>query len=213
MKNLEYWDEIEGLGTFQLEMELVVSTEPVLFVCQKDEERYLFMTYDSYEGIFVFCKIATCNLIKMLRNELTMENAFRLGECIYQTYVDEKGNMQYERYETCSFDGDKLPRKGAYYRIHSEYIQNYIRELYLENVTYVPYDCRMTIAVVDWKFEFSTKVKVILGETERYNCFIDEVGKNMEICENYEVVILQSMENNISMDSTNEKKSNINWAA
>lgn len=173
MSNLEYWDDIEGLGTFQLEMELVVSTEPVLFVCKKDEERYLFMTYNSYEGVFVFCKINTDNLIRMLKNEITMDKAFRSAEFICQTYVDEKGIMHFKQYEAKSFDGSMLPRQGAYYRISSKYIQDYVSELIRENDECLPYEYGRNIPVNNGKFVCTIKTRTALAEWEGYNSLAD----------------------------------------
>ena len=154
MSRLEYWDEIKGFGTFQLEMELVVSTEPVLFVCIKDEDRYLFMTYDSYDGAYVFCKISTEDLLRMLQNEITMENAFRMADCIYQTYVDEDNSMNYFCYESASFDGSKLPKVGAYYRINSNYIKKYINELEQESLNYLEYDYSINNSTFQLKLLF-----------------------------------------------------------
>ena len=50
----EYWDEIRGIGKLYVEEELVVGIESVLFVCIDDKNnRYLVMTYDSYNGIYI----------------------------------------------------------------------------------------------------------------------------------------------------------------
>ena len=60
MKKLNFWNEISGIGKLYIEKELVVGVELVLFVCTVDEntdQRYLIMTYDSYEGIYVMRKI------------------------------------------------------------------------------------------------------------------------------------------------------------
>lgn len=99
MKKLNFWNEISGIGKLYIEKELVVGVEPVLFVCTVDEntdQRYLIMTYDSYEGIYVMRKIDKDALLDMLENRCTMEEKFRLGKEIYKTYFDD--NMSGERY-------------------------------------------------------------------------------------------------------------------
>ena len=125
----EYWDEIEGIGKMYMENELVVGVETVLFVCINDEGRWLFMTYDSAEGDYVFCKIEENTLVQMLRNEITMEEAYRKARFIGETFIDEEGKMRFYRYKANVFDGEKLPNKGAYYDIKSEYVDQYICEL------------------------------------------------------------------------------------
>ena len=51
----EYWDEIRGIGKLYVEEDLVVGIESVLFVCIDDKNnRYLVMTYDSYNGIYIY---------------------------------------------------------------------------------------------------------------------------------------------------------------
>lgn len=125
----EYWDEIEGIGKMYMENELVVGVETVLFVCINDEGRWLFMTYDSAEGDYVFCKIEENTLVQMLNNEITMEEAYRKSGYIGETFIDEEGKMRFDKYEAGSFCGERLPNKGAYYDIKSEYISQYIREL------------------------------------------------------------------------------------
>ena len=215
MDNLEYWDEIEGLGTFYLEMELVVSTEPVLFVCKQGKARYLFMTFNSYDGIFVFCKISTDDLLKMLTNEITMEKAFRSARCIYQTYVDENGLMHYDQYEANLFDGNRLPKVGAYYRIHSEYIQKYISQLKQDNNDYLQYAYSLKTDVDDkWTFEYSIEIKADFMVPERYNCLIDisEMGAKNILLEKYED-FTQVLEDYEYLDLDTVKEISNGWVA
>ncbi|MDE6846218.1 MAG: hypothetical protein K2J99_10705, partial [Lachnospiraceae bacterium] len=82
-----------------LENELVVGVETVLFVCINDEGRWLFMTYDSGEGDYVFCKIEESTLLQMLNNEITMEEAYRKSGYIGETFIDEEDRMRFNRYE------------------------------------------------------------------------------------------------------------------
>lgn len=77
------------------------------------------MARDSYAGIYVFCKIKDDTLARMLKKEITMEEVFRSEEFIYQTYIaPETGVMHYKQYDAKLFDGSKLLRKGAYYKVN-----------------------------------------------------------------------------------------------
>lgn len=126
----QYWDEIDGIGKLYLEEELVVGIEPVLVVCVDEvKNRYLIMTYDSYEGIYVYRKIEKIELLDMLENRVTMEETFRRGDKVYMTSMGEDGMLKSEGYPVADFDGGKLPDVGEYYEINSSYIQKYIKAL------------------------------------------------------------------------------------
>ena len=120
-----------GIGKLYVEEELVVGIEPVLFVCIDDKNnRYLVMTYDSYNGIYIYRKIESDELLDMLENRNTMERTFRLGKRIYKTFIEENSNiLGVEEYDSQTFSGSMLPDVGEYYEIHSEYIQKYIEKL------------------------------------------------------------------------------------
>lgn len=148
MKELYFWDEINGIGKLYAEIELIVGLEPVLFVCvlgEDKKEKYLIMTYDSYEGVFIMRKIEDDELLDMLQNKVTMEQTFRNGGDIFKTYIDDAGIMQCERHIACDFDGNLLPKKGEYFELHSRHILSYIEELkkihYNINLVYEDYPC------------------------------------------------------------------------
>ncbi len=131
MKELEYWEEIQDIGVLNMEMELVVGVEPVLFVCSLEgnpERKYLVMTYNSLKGKYVIREINNKEILLMLDNEITMEQTFRNGTEIILTYLED-GLLKMQSYRSCDFDEAMLPKKGAYYNIHSRYILNYKKEL------------------------------------------------------------------------------------
>lgn len=163
----EYWDEIEGIGKMYMENELVVGVETVFFVCINDEGRWLFMTYDSAEGDYVFCKIRENTLVQMLNNEITMEEAYRKAKYIGETFIDEEGKMRFNRYETGSFSGERLPDKGAYYDIKSEYINQYICELQRY--------CESRYEVIDYSYGENSLGDISLNIT---SAVLDEVVMN-----------------------------------
>lgn len=156
MKELEFWDEIEGIGELNMEMELVVAEEPVLFVCsleQNPEKKYLIMAYNSFKGKYVIREIDNQELLMMLENQVTMEQTFRNGKEIIMTHL-EGGILQSEKYNSEKFSTEMLPKKGAYYNIHSQYILEYIETL-KEN-----------------KYRINLKV----GHIQYFECDIENVG-------------------------------------
>lgn len=131
MKELEFWNEIEGIGTLNIEMELLVGLEPVLFVCVLEDNsntKYLVMTYNSAKTIYVMRKIDDEELLLMLDKKVSMEETFRNGNEILKTYMGGE-DIFVERHNSLEFDGNMLPRKGATYNIHSQYILDYKEEL------------------------------------------------------------------------------------
>jgi len=135
---LEYWDEIQGIGVLNMEMELVVGVEPVLFVCSlksNPKKKYLIMTYNSMKGKYVIREIGNEEVLLMLDNEITMEQTFRNGTYIYLTYLEE-GLLKFEKHKSSDFDGTMLPKKGAYYNIRSKYILDYKKELKTKTFTF-----------------------------------------------------------------------------
>lgn len=133
MKELEIWDEIKGIGTLNMEMELVVANEPVLFVCSladKPKEKYLVMTYNSFDGKYVIRKISNQELVRMLENEVTMEQTFRNADEILLTHWEEADYiLEAESCNPDEFSEKMLPKKGTYYNIHSKYILDYMETL------------------------------------------------------------------------------------
>lgn len=127
-----YWDEIKGIGKLYTDIELVVGFEPVLFVCTVENDtnnKYLMMTYDSCNGIYVIRKIDNKELLDMLENKVTMEETFRNGTSIIKTYIDDSDDMLYEIFESTEFDANLLPRKGEFLDLKSRHILSYIEKL------------------------------------------------------------------------------------
>ena len=142
----ELWTYIKGIGDIYIEEELIVGFEPVLFVCKdKRDNRYLFETYDSAEGVFIFIKISNAELLNLLYNRNTMEDVFRRAAEIYVTDVLDDG-LDYTAHSSTQFDGAKLPKKGEYFELQSKYICEYIRKIEMEQIQlYVPYQINETI--------------------------------------------------------------------
>lgn len=137
MREEYFWNEIKGIGKLYTDIELVVGFEPVLFVCTVENDannKYLMMTYDSCNGIYVIRKIDNKELLDMLENRVTMEETFRNGESIIKTYISDTDDMLYETFKSTEFDANLLPRKGEFLDLDSRHILSYIKKLKREDV-------------------------------------------------------------------------------
>lgn len=131
-KLLEKWDFVEGIGELWTEIVLVFGNEPVLFVCKNAlNQRYLVMTYSEMECIYVITRISTENLFKMIRNLITMKDAFISGKTIYVTSWDGE-KLLTEKYKSASFSQEMLPKDGANYDLSNKEIDEYCKILYSE---------------------------------------------------------------------------------
>lgn len=138
-----YWDEIQGIGKLYVDIELVVGLEPVLFVCTVEgdvNKKYLVMTYDSCNGIYILRKIDNKELLDMLENRVTMERTFRNSASIFKTYIDESDNLRFKIFEGLTFDEKFLPRKNEFFELKSRHILKYIEKIKREekNMQYKP---------------------------------------------------------------------------
>ncbi len=179
MREAEYWDDINGIGRLEIEIDLVIADESLLFVCHEEAchaNKYLFMTYDSFEGIYVFRKISDDELLDMLENRVTMEQTFRNGEYIGQTYVQGE-ILCYDRYEPEKFDGARLPDQGEYYELQTAYILRYINVLKEKQkcffVEYVPqkenyYDCYEREIVSSYDVQMECMDSGVIYDPQKY---------------------------------------------
>lgn len=170
MEDLFFWNDVVGVGNLYTEKELVVGVEPVLFVCTVDgneKKRYLVMTYDSYEGIYVMIKIDNKQLLDMLENRVTMEETFRKGTEIIKTYIDDEGNMRTECFQPGDFDGDLLPRKNEYFELKSRHIISYIEKL--KKISYQI----STLCVVSFEENQMECCQIVSEDSGTWN-FLDE---------------------------------------
>ena len=124
---MDFWNKIEEIGILNMEIELLVGLEPVLFVCILEDNpniKYLVMTYNSAKTTYVMRRINNEELLLMLDNKITMEEAFRNGNEILKTYTLGE-DIYVEKYDPSEFDENMLPKKGVTYNINSQYILNY----------------------------------------------------------------------------------------
>lgn len=133
---MEKWENLEGIGLLSVEIELVVANEPLLFVCMDENknDRYLVMTYDSFEDEYVLAKTTPSVLIQMLNNQITMEQAFRCAPAIYATVGRKNSQLLCRKYESGRFSPEKLPEAGAFFNIHSDYILHYLHRLQTDQI-------------------------------------------------------------------------------
>ncbi len=165
----DVWGYIDGIGNIYVEEELVVGTETILFTCEDDiHNKYLFMTYDSYEGEYVFIKLEKNVLINMLEKRIPIEKVYRDAGTIYMTHGENYMNLEKEEYEAKEFPPQKLPEKNVYYTITSEYIKAYIDKLktgICSDTTYEPLNSHVGREIV--VNDINYKVEELQKE---YNC-------------------------------------------
>lgn len=127
---MEEWYKFEKIGSLWKEIDLVVGNEPILFICiNRHGERFLTMTYDSLDMVYVISPITVKTLVDMLTNKITMEQAFRSGHSIYISSDSTNDVLFAKRYDSREFPSDKLPDRGEYFELDFEYIQNYIKSI------------------------------------------------------------------------------------
>jgi len=146
-----YWDEIQGIGKLYVDIELVVGFEPVLFVCTVEgdiNKKYLVMTYDSCNGIYILRKIDNKELLDMLENRVTMEKTFRNSDFILKTYIDMSDNLQFETFEGLTFDGKFLPKKNEFFELKSRHILKYIEKIKREEKNMQSKSCKLGLMSV-----------------------------------------------------------------
>ena len=122
---MEHSITINGLGSFSLEKELVYDL--LLFTCKNNNTKYLVTAYNYDLDNYILCKIENKTLLDMLTQKITMEQAFRKSDKIYETYIEDNSDtIYYKEYKSSEFDARKLPNVGAYYKVASQYILDYI---------------------------------------------------------------------------------------
>lgn len=176
MNELEFWNEINGIGKLYIEMELLVGLEPVLFVCVLEEtqkEKYLVMTYNSSKDKYVMRKITNKEILDMLDKKVSMEETFRNGKDILLTSSNNDGIFA-EKFEPSTFDEKMLPRKGATYNINSQYILDYKKELKIPHyeliINYESYE----VGSVDMNVDYEIKNNSIFINNTRYQPRLNE---------------------------------------
>lgn len=183
---MEFWEEVEKIGKLYVEEELVVGIEPVLQVCvdQQKYNRYLVMTYDSGEGEFVLCRIEPKALLDMLENRKTMEETFRSAGRIYMTSALTDELLQAVSYEADKFPADRLPDKGAYYDISSEYIKRYVEKLKnSQDFVRVEMEMYKTIAKISMSLSESVRkpdIRYNLGCSNKKEFRADHINIDMD---------------------------------
>lgn len=128
----EEWDNVQGIGKLWMEIVLVFGNEPVLFVCKDNHNRrFLVMTYSESEGIYVISPSSSETIFKMLKNLITLREAFTAGKDIYLTSLCED-ELVGKRYDSNSFWEELLPKEGATFDLRGGLIDDYSRLLFEE---------------------------------------------------------------------------------
>jgi hypothetical protein len=104
---------------------------PLLFTC-KDEQnnRYLVVCSDEEIGEYVVVAITVGDLLKMLRDEMPMYDAFRSAAQAFLIKYDFDNDVyDCNSKSQTEISDNMLPDKGAYLRLKNKKIVKYIEEL------------------------------------------------------------------------------------
>lgn len=127
------WIKVKGLGQLYLEKILLSFDIPILFVCTDFENRrYLCLNIDDDVPQAVIAEIDIKTLIGMLKDEITMEMAFRgsiNGKIVVATYDSSSKQINTSIIASQMVSEDFLPEKGAFFEIENKKITDYIEFL------------------------------------------------------------------------------------
>lgn len=127
------WIKVKGLGQLYLEKILLSFDIPILFVCTDFENRrYLCLNIDDDVPQAVIAEIDIKTLIGMLKDEITMEMAFRgsiNGKIVVATYDSSSKQINTSIIASQMVSEDFLPEKGAFFEIENKKIADYIEFL------------------------------------------------------------------------------------
>ena len=120
------WIKVKGLGQLYLEKILLSFDIPILFVCTDFENRrYLCLNIDDDVPQAVIAEIDIKTLIGMLKDEITMEMAFRgsiNGKIVVATYDSSSKQINTSIIASQMVSEDFLPEKGAFFEIENKKI-------------------------------------------------------------------------------------------
>lgn len=178
------WIKVKGLGQLYLEKILLSFDIPILFVCTDFENRrYLCLNIDDDVPQAVIAEIDIKTLIGMLKDEITMEMAFRgsiNGKIIVATYDSSSKQINTSIIASQMVSEDFLPEKGAFFEIENKKITDYIEFLSKQIISVEPgliFEKKgIVIKAIKYQAYFS------LPESKRKNCSNVSLGDTIKQC-------------------------------
>lgn len=114
-----------------LDINIVTFDIPFLFICSdKDNQKYLVLCSDSQELRYLVSRIDNSILIKMLKSEIAMKDAFKHSNKIWEIISQEE--IENDVINVVDFSNilkEDLPEEGAYLNYMNKDIAEYIEQI------------------------------------------------------------------------------------
>ena len=128
---------IEGIGELKHEQELVYGNYEVLAVyIDKEGNRYIaelnldMQGYNSWQALeYVISPINVMDLIDMLENRLSIEEAFRKNGAVYLVGFNEEYDLLSQKISSDVVHPNMLPESGIMFELSNDKIVRYIERL------------------------------------------------------------------------------------
>lgn len=138
MRNEKYFTDIPNIGDLYMEKVLFEDICPIFFtLISKEQKRYICVCCELYgEQRWLISPISNCELIRMLKDEISMKKAFltqNSEKCIVAHWSKEKSKIRYDLVDTCNLPSGDLPL-DEYLESEDDEIEEYI-ELLEQSVT------------------------------------------------------------------------------
>ncbi len=130
---MKKWIEIKGFGVLYIEIVLVTFDIPLLFTCFDEfKNRYLVLCVDEEIGQYLLVKSNSSSLLKMLNNEVPMEQTFKdmsNGRFMLVNYNSSEKKFEFDYLNIEQTSKDMLPDEGAFFELSNQKIKDYITKL------------------------------------------------------------------------------------